>query len=69
MLHGLWGGNIHTMTEQAIMLGIPSFQLEIPREVRKKFYKDENLLKNFASGLLGFYKKIIDFMPFLIVDD
>ena len=26
-LHGLWGGDISTMTEQAIMLGIPSFQL------------------------------------------
>lgn len=30
-LHGLWSGQMHTMTEQAIKMGIPSFQLEIPR--------------------------------------
>lgn len=34
-LHGLWGGNLRTMTEQAIELGIPSFQLEIPLTMRR----------------------------------
>ena len=27
VLHGYWGCEIHTMTEQAIILGIPSIQL------------------------------------------
>lgn len=26
-LHGYWGCEVHTMTEQAILLGIPSIQL------------------------------------------
>ena len=40
-LHGFWGGNLHTMTTQAVMLGIPSMQLEIPMAVRKKLLRDD----------------------------
>jgi hypothetical protein len=34
VLHGFWGGEIKTMTEQAIQIGVPSFQLEIPLKMR-----------------------------------
>ena len=39
-LTGFWGGQVHTMTEQAIMMGIASFQLEIPLSVRKRLLVD-----------------------------
>ncbi len=42
-LHGYWGGGIHTMTQQAIILGIPSIQLQIPLSVRKRMFKDVQL--------------------------
>ena len=58
-MHGLWPGSMHTMTEQAIKLGIPSFQLEIPREVRRKLFKSPELMKDFADGIQRFYVKII----------
>ena len=32
-LHGYWGTNVHTMTTQAAILGVPTIQLEIPRSV------------------------------------
>ena len=40
-----------TMTQQAVKLGIPSFQLQIPREVRKKLFRDEKLRYLFAKGI------------------
>jgi hypothetical protein len=46
-LHGYWGGDIHTMTEQSIILGIPSIQFEIPLAVRKKLFRDSELRKKF----------------------
>lgn len=58
-LHGYWGGGIHTMTEQAIILGIPSIQLEIPLLVRKKLFKDENLRKKFHELLNKLYNFVI----------
>lgn len=41
------------------MLGIPSLQLQIPREVRKKLFKDEKLLISFAKGIQGLYTSVI----------
>jgi hypothetical protein len=40
-----------TLTEQAIILGIPSLQLEIPMEVRKALFKKEDLMIKFAEGI------------------
>jgi hypothetical protein len=39
------------MNEQAIMLGIPSIQLEIPRAVRKKLFQDPILRERFSKTL------------------
>ena len=47
------------MTEQAIKLGIPSLQLEIPREIRDELFTNPELFKAFADGIEKFYKKIV----------
>jgi hypothetical protein len=36
LLCGDWGGDLYTMTCQSVCLGIPSFQLEIPKTVRTR---------------------------------
>jgi hypothetical protein len=57
ILQGAWTkGSMLTMSQQGVMLGIPSFQMEIPAEVRKKLSKDKNLLENFASRISHFYQ-------------
>lgn len=40
-LNGLWGGNMATMNQQAINLGVPSIQLEIPRKMRNLLARDD----------------------------
>ena len=47
------------MTHQAISLGIPSFQLEIPRSVRKLLGRDDKLMEKFATHLYDFYQNTI----------
>lgn len=47
------------MTEQAIILGIPSLQLEIPFSVRKKLFKDEALRAKFHQLIKKLYEVII----------
>ena len=48
-LCGNWGNvDCATMTEQAIHLGIPSFQLEIPPPMRKEIFYSEALCKKMA---------------------
>lgn len=54
-LHGLWGSEKHTMTEQAILLGIPSLQMEIPFDVRKRLFEDADLRKKFHGVLNKLY--------------
>ncbi len=47
------------MTEQAIELGVPSFQLEIPLKMRQTLYKDEALSKAFFGVILEVYTSIV----------
>lgn len=58
-LNGNWGGELRTMTEQAIELGVPSFQLEIPLKMRNALYKDEALSKAFFGVILDVYTTIV----------
>ena len=58
-LSGYWGGREHTMTEQAIMLGIPSFQLEIPYSVRRRMLVDDDLRVRFHNFFKGLYYAVI----------
>lgn len=58
-LHGYWGGGIYTMTEQAIRLGIPSFQLEIPTTMRYRLFVDRGFSDMFLEGIMEVYKNVV----------
>ena len=59
-LNGDWGDlDLATMTEQAIMLGIPSVQLEIPLKMRQTLFKDEKLSKQFLNVIIKVYHDIV----------
>jgi hypothetical protein len=47
------------MAMQANQLGIPSFQLEIPRTVRKMLANNPRLIHRLASAILDFYKEVV----------
>ena len=60
-LHGYWGcENLYTMTEQAIDLGIPSFQLEIPNAMRQQLYIDKNFSNAFLKAIVDSYNSVVD---------
>ena len=58
-LSGYWGEDLHTMTTQAIILGVPSFQLEIPRSVRKLLSLNDTLLEKFATNIYNLYIDVV----------
>ena len=47
------------MTEQAIMLGIPSFQLEIPHSVRRRLLIDDSLRSKFHYFFNSLFEIVI----------
>ena len=47
------------MTEQAIELGIPSFQMELPKKVRKELFENNALMKKFANKFSELYEEEI----------
>jgi hypothetical protein len=59
VLHGLWGGDLRTMTEQACELGIPSFQLEIPLTMRRALFSDDRLLSALLDAILLTYENVV----------
>ena len=58
-LSGYWGDDVQTMTTQAVILGVPSFQLEIPRSVRKLLSLNDELLERFANGIYNLYEDVV----------
>jgi hypothetical protein len=59
-LVGKWvKGNMHTMTHQSVMQGIPAMQIEFPRSIRALLMKDNNLVKGIATCILDTYEQII----------
>jgi len=58
-LSGYWGAGILTMTTQAVLLGVPSFQLEIPRSVRKALSLNDDLLRKFALNIYNLYSDVV----------
>jgi hypothetical protein len=58
-LVGKWSANMHTMTHQAVLLGIPAVQLEIPRSVRALLINDPTYLREFARCILLTYQEVI----------
>ncbi|XP_076071578.1 uncharacterized protein LOC143042958 [Mytilus galloprovincialis] len=59
LLCGDWGGDLYTMTTQSVCLGIPSFQLEIPRTVRAHMVEDDELTSKFAKAIVDIYSKCV----------
>ena len=60
-LVGKWcDGNMHTMTHQSVMLGVPAMQLEIPRSLRALLIRDKVYLSQMAKCILSTYKEVIE---------
>jgi hypothetical protein len=57
LLCGDWGGDLYTMTCQSVCLGIPSFQLEIPKTVRTRLVEDDEFASKFAKAIVDIYTK------------
>ncbi len=47
------------MNEQAILLGIPSLQLELPFDVRKRLFEDGVFRNRLRYLILQFYSEVI----------
>jgi len=66
-LHGWWGDDEDdeecetTMTHQAVLLGIPSLQLETPRSVRRalRTTKHENYIDRMAVAIVEMYNQTV----------
>ena len=54
-LNGNWGGDLYTMNEQAVMMGIPSIQLEIPLKMRAYLFNNDAFCKQFVGVLVTAY--------------
>ena len=59
ILHGNWGGELRTMTEQAAEMRIPTIQLEIPLKMRAHLFGNEAFSKAFLAVITDTYKEVI----------
>lgn len=59
LLCGDWGGDLYTMTCQSVCLGIPSFQLEIPKTVRTRLVEDDEFASKFAKAIVDIYTNCV----------
>lgn len=59
-LVGKWAkGNMHTMTHQSVLLGIPAMQIEFPRSIRRLLISDRSKIVSLAKCILDTYEQII----------
>lgn len=58
-LNGYGTPPIKTITTQAVDLGIPAFQLELPLSVRKCMAVNDKLIKRLAAGIYAVYEKVV----------
>lgn len=58
-LCGDWGGDLYTMTSQSVCMGIPAFQLEIPKTIRTHLIENDIFLSKFAKCIVDVYRKCI----------
>ena len=59
-LSGYWGEDtVMTLSHQSILLGAPSFQLEIPYSLRKLLMEDEEFFTKFSTALYEVYDLIL----------
>jgi len=62
MLHGFWNAELHTMTSQNAMLGVPTFQFEMEPELRENLATDRVIQRKWAKMIVELYKEMI--VPF-----
>merc|ERR1712025_1521333 len=59
-MNGFWAGReMTTMSHQAVMLGIPAVQLEMPPAVRERLVVDPSFTDAFAAGLAYCYHNVV----------
>lgn len=61
LLCGDWGNDLYTMTCQSVCLGVPAFQLELPRTIRTHLVEDEEFMSGLAKCILDIYQTCILF--------
>ena len=50
---GQWkNSDVHSMSTQSSLIGIPSFQIELPPDVRYQMGNDQNLIKKWAEAII-----------------
>ena len=59
-LVGKWGtGNMHTLTHQSVLLGVPAMQLEFPRSIRSLLIRDRSYMTSLANCILSTYEELV----------
>lgn len=58
-LHGFWGTDYHTMTSQSSIMGIPTFQFEMPPHVRSHLARNDEMLKKWAQIIVDLYQNLL----------
>lgn len=59
MLCGDWGRDLYTMTCQSVCMGVPAFQLEIPRSIRHHLIADDVFMSKFAKCIVDIYRTCV----------
>jgi hypothetical protein len=70
-LSGLWGcgeSDPYTMTTQAVLLGLPSFQLEIPLTMRHALMADKLFFEAFAMAFAKIFLAIQEKPPQIVLE-
>jgi hypothetical protein len=62
-LHGYWGIDRHTISEQAVRYKMAAIQLELPKTVRRVFCRDIKLLKKFSAAIATIYEVVRNYTP------
>jgi hypothetical protein len=52
-----WGMNKYTVTNQGVLLGFFSVQLEISTDIRKRLKNSDTFIKKFVKGVREIYKQ------------
>ena len=60
-MNGLWGhGCEHTLSHQAVRLGVPAFQLELPFSLRRAAMQDDGaIVKKLAAAIVAIYNNVV----------
>lgn len=65
-LHGYWGCDIHTISEQACRLNMAAIQFEFPYDFRKALSLNPDLRKKFSQAIYAVYNDVV--VPYGVPD-